>query len=94
MAADYATVPITALNKPEPYHIEIPEEQLRDFKSLLGLSRVVAPTYESLQEDGRFGVDHKWMTETKKYWEHEFDWQVSPLSFHQCDHLLFLTRQQ
>ncbi|EDN02319.1 predicted protein [Histoplasma mississippiense (nom. inval.)] len=75
MAASYSTVPSVALKAPEIFHVAIPEQQLSEFKTLLKLSKIPAPTYESLQEDGRYGISHKWLTETKKYWEEEFDWR-------------------
>jgi microsomal epoxide hydrolase len=69
----YAQIPAKALKKPEPFTIEIPEKQIGDLKQLLKLSKLPKPTYESLQEDGRYGLSHKWMTEAKKGWEH-FNW--------------------
>jgi hypothetical protein len=72
-AKDYAQIPAKALKKPEAYKIEVPEKEIEEFKTLLKLSRIPKPTYESLQEDGRYGVSHKWMAEAKNAWEH-FDW--------------------
>ena len=75
MAANrYAQIPAKAQKKPEPFKIEIPEKDIEDFKQLLRLSKIPAPTYECLQEDRKFGVSHKWMTEAKRFWENEFDW--------------------
>ncbi|EER45056.1 epoxide hydrolase [Histoplasma capsulatum var. duboisii H88] len=75
MTASYSTIPSVASKAPEVFHVAIPEQQLSDFKTLLKLSKIPAPTYESLQEDGRYGISHKWLAETKKYWEEEFDWR-------------------
>lgn len=69
----YAQIQAKALKKPEPFKIEIPDKEIGDLKQLLKLSRLPKPTYESLQEDGRYGVSHKWMTEAKRVWE-DFDW--------------------
>ncbi|ODH19659.1 hypothetical protein ACO22_06163 [Paracoccidioides brasiliensis] len=77
MAADYSTAPSSAVKIPEPFRIEIPEQQLGEFKTLLRLSKIPMPTYESTQEDGRFGISHKWMMEAKRFWEEEFDWRKS-----------------
>ncbi|OJD15740.1 hypothetical protein AJ78_04038 [Emergomyces pasteurianus Ep9510] len=74
MATNYSTIPPTASRVPEPFQVAIPEEQLSEFKALLKLSKIPAPTYESLQEDVRYGISHKWLLETKKQWE-EFDWR-------------------
>jgi microsomal epoxide hydrolase len=73
MAIPYSQILATATKQPSPFLISIPEAKLADFKTLLKLSKVTPQTYESLQEDRRFGVDHKWVTETKKYWEETFD---------------------
>lgn len=70
----YAQVPTEAPKKPSPFKIEIPDKEIRDLKQLLGLSRLPKPTYESLQEDGRFGLSHKWMVNAKRVWEEDFDW--------------------
>jgi hypothetical protein len=81
MANNYGKIPESALHKPKPFKIEIPAQELDDLKTLLRLSKIPAPTYESLQEDGKFGVSHKWLTESKKYWEEKFDWYVPWLYF-------------
>jgi microsomal epoxide hydrolase len=73
MAALYTQIPAKALKKPEPFKIEIPENEVQEFKELLKLSRIPQPTYETLQEDGRYGVSHKWMVDAKRVWE-GFDW--------------------
>lgn len=75
MPADYGNVPLAASKAPEPFNITIPEDKLRELNTLLKLSKIPAPTYESLQEDGRYGISHKWITDTKAYWEDQFDWQ-------------------
>jgi microsomal epoxide hydrolase len=71
----YSTVPVTATKKFTSSEISIPEKDLDDFKNLLKLSKIAKPTYESLQEDGRFGITHKWISEAKKYWVEEYDWR-------------------
>jgi Epoxide hydrolase N terminus len=74
MAMPYFQIPANSTKQPSPFQISIPEDKLTDFKALLKLSKITPPTYESLQEDRRFGVSHKWITEAKKYWEAIFDW--------------------
>ena len=71
--ANYGQLPAKVLKKPETFKIEIPDKEIDYLKQLLKLSRLPSPTYESLQEDGRYGVSHKWMTEAKKAWEN-FNW--------------------
>jgi microsomal epoxide hydrolase len=74
MSIPYSQIPAEATKHPAPFEILIPDAKLSEFSVLLKLSKVPAPTYESLQEDGRFGVSHKWIAEAKKYWEEEFNW--------------------
>lgn len=69
----YAQIPAKALKKPEPFKAAIPDEEIDNLKQLLKLSRLPKPTYESLREDGKFGLSHKWMSEAKRRWE-GFDW--------------------
>ena len=88
MVAKYRTIPHTALNKSRPFRISIPESDIQDLRTLLKLSKIPAPTYESLQEDGRFGVSHKWLTETKKYWEDQLNWQVFLPPLYRHDNLM------
>ena len=72
--ASYDTVPAEAQLKVKPFHLEIPEQDINDFKALLRLSKLAPKTFENLQTDGRFGVTHEWMTTTKDYWEKTYDW--------------------
>jgi len=73
MTLPYSQIPPKALKVPSPFESSISEDQISEFKQLLKLSKIPEPTYESLQEDGRFGVSHKWLTNAKNKWA-EFDW--------------------
>ena len=74
--AGYDTVPQSAQLKPQKFHLEVPEQELSDFKALLRASKLAPATYESSQTDGSFGVTHEWMTTTKDYWQNKYDWYV------------------
>ncbi|PVH81183.1 alpha/beta-hydrolase [Cadophora sp. DSE1049] len=76
MSQPYNTIPSNALAQPTSFTVSIPETQLADFKALLKLSRIPPATFESLQEDGKYGVTHKWLTEAKQYWLEKFDWRA------------------
>ncbi|KAJ4364751.1 hypothetical protein N0V95_000698 [Ascochyta clinopodiicola] len=71
----YSNVPAGANQKPTPFELHIEDGKLRDFKNLLKLSPIAKETYENQREDGEFGVTHKWMVDTKKYWQESFDWR-------------------
>jgi microsomal epoxide hydrolase len=74
MPTQYNSVPSNALKQPSPFIVDIPEAELSAFHSLLKHSRIPRPTYESVQEDGKFGITHQWMTEAKEHWLNKFDW--------------------
>lgn len=76
MSKPYSKVPRRASNIPNTFKVSIPETQLSDFKTLLKLSKIAPATYESLQEDRRYGLTTNWITEAKDYWLNEFDWRA------------------
>ena len=72
----YSTIPKQATLKVEPFDIHVSHEQLHHFHQLLKLSRLAPLTYESNQSGpNKFGVTHKWMSNTKQYWETKYDWR-------------------
>lgn len=79
---DYAHVPKDASLKVEKYELKVPEDELQHFKDLLKLSRLGPQTYEnSLPDATKYGVTHKWLSETKKYWENSYDWRTREAYF-------------
>lgn len=75
--AAYRTLPPTAvIARPTPFTVSVSEEKLQQFKQLIKLSPVGIETYENEQEDLRFGLTRKWLSETKAQWESVFDWSV------------------
>lgn len=74
MSAPFAKFPSSASISPNPFTVSIPDEQLDDLKTLVRLSKIAPPTYESLQSDGRFGITSEWLTTMREKWLSEFDW--------------------
>jgi len=70
----YTIVPTGAFLDVKQFDLSIAEEQIKDFKQLLQLSRVGPETYENLQQDRSLGLDRQWFVEAKKYWEDKYDW--------------------
>lgn len=64
--------PKNATLSPVPFKIAVPQKEIDDFKTLLQLSQLPPPIWEGTQP--QFGVQSKWMSETKEYWETKFDW--------------------
>ena len=62
----------------KPFKVEIPEQTLSEFKTLIKLSKVAVPSYENTHsgEDTNFhfGIDREWLVKAKKVWETEYDW--------------------
>ena len=75
MADKFAQLPKGAKDI-EPFSIDIPDQDIEDFKQLLKLSKVAPDTFENTQEDGRYGVTAKWLSEAKDYWLTTYDWSV------------------
>lgn len=73
MAKSFGTLPAKA-QAIKPFTVSVPEAELDAFKTLLRHSEVAAPTYESSQEDRRYGVTSAWMVNAKDHWLNEFDW--------------------
>lgn len=63
------------LKAPTPFKVSIPDSELQDFKTLLRLSKIPSPTYETLQTDRKYGLSHEWMTTAKAQWLDGFDWR-------------------
>jgi len=59
---------------PEPFKVAIPDSALDELKLLLKHSKLAPQTYESSQEDRKYGITSQWIKEAKETWEHGFDW--------------------
>lgn len=70
----YTTKPATAKATPMPFTIAISEDKVQAFSRLLKLSPIGPNTYENEQEDRRFGLTRKWLSEAKARWDIGFDW--------------------
>jgi microsomal epoxide hydrolase len=58
------------------FTLNIPEKDISEWKQLLELSKIAPNTWESQQEDGRYGVSRQWLIDTKDYWLNKFDWRA------------------
>ena len=72
----YSKIPSNAALKPTRLVTHIPDQQLSDFKTLLRLSPIGPETYENTtRTDGQYGIERKWLIETKDYWLNKYDWR-------------------
>lgn len=75
----YDAIPAKASLKPEPFHAHVTDLELEGFKLALRLSRLGPKTYENEVADPKdyrsFGINRKWLEETKDHWIHSYDWR-------------------
>ncbi|MCJ1235221.1 hypothetical protein MMC14_003188 [Varicellaria rhodocarpa] len=77
MSIPYGKAPKFAKSHPKPINVAISDSSIEEFKQLLHLSKLAPTTYESLQEDRRFGITGQWLKDAKEHWEKNFDWRAS-----------------
>ncbi|TDZ35744.1 putative epoxide hydrolase [Colletotrichum spinosum] len=74
MAHAFGNLPAGAPKTPEEFTFRVPDQDLEEFKTLLKLSKIGPDTYYNNQEDRRFGVTKKWLTDAKEAWL-KYDWR-------------------
>lgn len=74
MSPPFSKIPPTARITPTPFQVSIPQEQIIDLQTLVKLSKIAPPTFESLQKDRRFGITSEWLTSMRDKWLNDFDW--------------------
>lgn len=79
MSLPFSKIPSAASIAPTPFEASIPQEQVSELKTLVKLSKIASPTYESVQSDRRFGITTAWLASMKEKWVNDFDWCYSPL---------------
>lgn len=72
--ATYSQTPAGVIVQPKPFKVSIPQPKIDDFQTLLRLSKIAPPTYENLQEDRRYGITARWLSEAKEEWLNNFNW--------------------
>ena len=70
----YANIPKNTSLSLCAFRVYIPERKLVEMRSLLEASKIAAPTFESTQSDGKYGITNEWITEAKQKWINAFDW--------------------
>lgn len=74
VAKDFGVIPSDAQSTPEPLVIAFPQTELDDLHTLLVASRIGPETFESLQQDRKYGVSIQWLHAAKTTWLEDFDW--------------------
>ncbi|KAF7446885.1 epoxide hydrolase protein [Pyrenophora tritici-repentis] len=70
----------------KPFTLNISDQAISEWRQLLQLSKLAPDTFETQQEDRRFGVTHKWLSETKDYWLNKYDWRAQEKHINSVPH--------
>lgn len=60
----------------KPFTLNIPDQDIDDWRQLLKLSKLAPEAWEGSQQDRRYGVTREWLSETKDYWLNTYDWRA------------------
>lgn len=60
----------------EPFTVSIPESSIEELKGALKIGKIPPLTYETSQEDRRYGVPSSWLKDAKECWLEKYDWYV------------------
>ena len=71
---EYSRIPQGASLQPRPFQVYVPEAQLENFATLVSLANLGPQTYENQQDDRRFGIPYKWLSNAVRVWRTEYDW--------------------
>ena len=71
--ADFTSIPSDASVSPEPFMLNVSEDAINEFKSLLRASKLATPTWESIA--GNLGLQHAWLSHAKDIWLNAFNWR-------------------
>ncbi|GKT58206.1 epoxide hydrolase [Colletotrichum tofieldiae] len=74
MAQAFGNLPSGVLKTPEKFTLQVPDQDLDEFKQLLKLSKIGPETWYNKQEGGRFGITREWLINAKDAWL-KFDWR-------------------
>jgi microsomal epoxide hydrolase len=60
----------------KPFTLNVPDQDLSEWRQLLQLSKLGPKTYENQQTEHNFGVSYKWLSDAKDYWLSKYDWRA------------------
>lgn len=71
---EFSVFPSTAQAQAERIEVTYPQAELDSLYHLLAASRVGPETYESRQQDRKYGITTQWLDNAKAAWLEEFNW--------------------
>jgi microsomal epoxide hydrolase len=60
----------------KPFNLNVPDNDLSEWRQLLQLSKLGPTTYENTQTKENYGVTKEWVSSTKDYWLNKYDWRA------------------
>ena len=60
----------------KPFTLNVSDQDISEWRQLLQVSKLAPETYEGRQEDRRFGVSRKWLSDAKDYLLNKYDWRA------------------
>jgi hypothetical protein len=76
----YASYPHIAMSpfrgdlKLQEFKASIPDRDLKDFETLLNLSKIGPETFENTSGDAAYGLSHAWVVKAKDRWLNGYNW--------------------
>ncbi|KAK5994496.1 Putative epoxide hydrolase [Cladobotryum mycophilum] len=66
--------PPSAIQRPDEFTVSVPEAKLQELKQLIQLSRLGPVTYESSQQNRKYGLTTEWLSNAREQWK-TFSWR-------------------
>jgi microsomal epoxide hydrolase len=60
----------------KPFTLNIPDQDVSEWRQLLQLSKLGPTTYENTQTKENYGVTKEWLSNAKDYWLNTYDWRA------------------
>ncbi|KAH7145373.1 epoxide hydrolase N terminus-domain-containing protein [Dactylonectria estremocensis] len=91
---DFATLPVGMPGRPTPFLFEVPDQDLKEFRDLVRLSKIGPPTWWNMQNDRRFGITREWLVKGKNAWLDAFDWRKHERRINSFPNFKIITDQE
>ena len=75
MAHRFGVIPQDIPGKPQPFKLQIPDDDVSELKQLLSASKIGPATWWNERSDNQFGVSREWLINAKDAWLATFDWR-------------------
>ncbi|KAM0421310.1 hypothetical protein ACHAPT_010839 [Fusarium lateritium] len=84
----WAHLPPTVTIPVMPTQLSIPQNLVKSLERDISHQTDFQITWENSQTDGRFGVDHEWMTTAVQHWRNNFSWRDVEANINRHPHFM------